>query len=300
MDILKEIGHILKEYSLSDDVFTLDRVPLLKKIGDTMASGEALSFILPAFPAKSPSRDKTINELPDYGEVLALKNLQIFCERMESLYPPGCEIIICSDGRVFSDIVNVSDPLIDRYNQGILDILEEYQLSSLRLLSMDDLYLNQSPNQLRELLLNAYAMDVEEVRSLVRSDLTYRALFNGIHRFLLEDQRTFHPNYSRSALEKITKSRTYELLRRSDAWSSLLSAHFPRALRLSIHPHEISHEKFGIRLIPSSNKWATPWHNVVVKINDRFELMHRKQALDLQATLKLERDKYAYFEVSAF
>lgn len=297
MSNLNQIAKILKEYSLQEMAFNLEEIPLLKKIIARMESGKELEFILPAFPAKSPSQKKTSGELPDFGEVLALKNLQNFCDRISDLYSPGAKLIICSDGRVFSDVVKVSDDSIDRYNEGVKEIIQEYQLHSLSVFDMDDLYPSMTPTELRQMLLGLYAQDLASVKEQVKTDESYCSLFNGIHRFLFEDAAFMRSNQSKNAIRKETKELAYELLRRSDAWSNLLNVHFKDALRLSIHPHSLDHEKFGIKLVPSSNRWATPWHNVVVKIKNRFELMHKSEALALNATFKLENKKYAYFEV---
>ena len=299
MRTLDKIAEILTAYSLQGEAFSVDESPLMQKIALKMQREEELVFILPAFPAKSPSSEKTVGEMPDFGEVLALQNLQSICDDIRSLYEPGARVVICSDGRVFSEVVKVSDECIDRYNDGIRSIIQEYNFSSLSIFTMEDLFPEKTPTQLREVLLDFYAMTTEEVRNLVCVNENYRELFNGIHRFLLEDEVAMNTHSSKSAMTKETKKRAYELLRRSDAWSSLLNEHFRDALRLSIHPHPPGHEKFGIKLVPGSTKWATPWHNVVVKIKNNFELMHRREALKLNAILKMEKDKYAYFEVPA-
>lgn len=297
MKALEKIARILTTYSLQEEIFNPEESPLLKKIESKMMKNEELVFILPAFPAKSPSTDKTTGELPDLGEVIALSNLQRMCDQIAEIYSVGARVVICSDGRVFSDVVKVSDESIDRYNEGISSIIQEYHLSSLSIFTMEGLFPRKAPVELREILLEFYAMTLEEVRNLVRVNENYKSLFNGIHRFLLEDEVTMNTSSSKSAITKETKKRAYELLRRSDAWSALLNEHFRDALRLSIHPHPPGHEKFGIKLVPGSTKWATPWHNVLVKIKNNFELMHRREALKLNAILKMEKDKYAYYEV---
>lgn len=299
MSQIEQIAEILKEYSLHQKTPHIKEVPLLMRVQERMDQEGELVFILPAFPAKSPCKDKTSGELPDLGEVLALKNLQYFCERISAIYEPGAKIIICSDGRVFSDVVNVPDDSIDRYNEGVKEIIQDYELNSLHLFDLDELYPNMRPVEIREMLIHIYAEDIDFVKQEVRNSKQKTSLFNGVHRFLLEDALSMNPERSKSSIRKETKQLAYELLRRSDAWSSLIEAHFNQALRLSIHPHSLNHDKFGIKLIPSSSKWATPWHNVVVKFQDRFELMHKKEALSLNATFKLEENKYAYFEVSA-
>lgn len=298
MEMLQQMSRILMEFSLTESAKPIDQLPLLQKIQEKIEKNQELIFVLPAFPAKSPSQHKTRGKLPDYGEVLALKNLQGLCDQLSALYPPGAKVAICSDGRVFSDVVNVSDQSIDLYGEGIKTIIAEYDLRSLTVLSMDDLYPDRNPEELRKILNDFYAASPAEVKTQVLVDDNARQLFNGIHRFLLEDALEMNPHRSKNSLSQETKKNAYELLRRSNAWSELLREHFREALRLSIHPHPLHHEKFGIKLVPSSSKWATPWHNVVVKIKDRYELMHHREALKNKGVLKWEREKYAYFEIT--
>ena len=72
-----------------------------RKLVAKILMGEEISFILPAFPAKSGNRNKTYSQLPDYGEVVSLQRLNEFALEISQLYQPGVKIIICSDGRVF-------------------------------------------------------------------------------------------------------------------------------------------------------------------------------------------------------
>src|SRR5688572_15697119 len=71
--------------------------------------GLPLQMVLPAFPAKSPNLRKVLGPLPDKAEELALAYLQGVCDRVRAIYAPGARLTICSDGRVFSDLVGVSD-----------------------------------------------------------------------------------------------------------------------------------------------------------------------------------------------
>lgn len=225
-----------------------------------------------------------------------MKNLNDLCEEIFEFYKNEITIVICSDGRAFGDVVNVSDENIDIYGQGISKIIRDYNLSHLKFFRMDDLYPNLNPHQLREFLISEFAEDFEMIRNKVKTNENYQRLFNGMHRFLLEEA-DFSTGLSKNQIERDAKIRTYELIRRSEAWTSLIEREFQNSLRLSIHPHSLKHEKFGISLVPSSSKWATPWHNVIVKIKDKFELMHKEQAEKLNAILKLQDGKYAYYEI---
>lgn len=271
-------------------------IPLMKDMVKKMMAGQKLTFVLPAFPAKSPSPLKTSGIHPDMGEVMALSSLNEMCRKISEVYSGGAEVVICSDGRVFSDVVMVDDETIDVYQRGIQEIIEGFNLVHLKTFSMDDLHPELSGPELRERLNGQFAKCVDEVRHLVRTDSQYNSLFNGIHKFMVEDQMGVSVK-SKNQINKEMKEKTYELLRRSDAWSALLKHYMKDTLRLSIHPYPLTHEKFGIKLLPTSTKWATPWHNVTVKRNGKYEFMHKVQAENLGAVEKRFGGKYVYFEV---
>lgn len=275
------------------------QIPIMRKIVEQMNDRRTLQFLLPAFPAKSPSSKKTSGIDPDLGEVIALNSLNEMCKKITQVYEPGAEIIICSDGRVFSDVVMVPDEIIDVYSNGIKNIITEFKLEHLSIFDMDDYYSDLKGHALRERLLWQYARSIDEIRYLVVNDEDFKGLFNGIHKFMVEDQMGISENegLSKNQINKKTKHLTYELLRRSDAWSRLLVEKFTDALRLSIHAYPLTNEKFGVNLVDSSDKWATPWHNVTVKKEDQFELMHLSKALEMGAKKEYFRGKYAYYQV---
>jgi len=291
----KELSKLSNHGNVIEDYY---QIPIMQKLEAQMVQRKTLQFLLPAFPAKSPSPKKTAGHHPDLGEVLALNNLNEMCRKISNIYEPGAEVIICSDGRIFSDVVMVSDKIIDEYSEWIKSIIQEFDFKHLSTFAMDDLHQDLDGPQLRERLVWQYAKSLDEVRYLVINDEDFRSLFNGVHKFMLEDQAGLeeNSNLSKNQIHKKTKVLTYELLRRSDAWSTLLLDHFEDALRLSIHAYPLTHEKFGVKLVHSSEKWATPWHNVTVKKDDQFELMHLSEAEKLGAKKELFRGKYVYFE----
>lgn len=296
--IHKQIATYLTTLTHEWEVSEVEQTPLFKEILLKIQNLESLVFILPAFPAKSPGPHKTSGDLPDFGEVLSLMRLNDFCANVSSIYEPGARIVICSDGRAFGDLVHVSDETIDRYNDGINQIINEFNLSHLDVFTMEDLYPDMSAEELRDLLLKKFSRSLEELRTLIIEDENYQALFNGIHRFLKEDDQALFTELSKNQLSKKSKARTYELIRRSDSWGEMLREHFKNALRFSIHPYPVGHPKFGIKLVPSSSRWATPWHNVTVKVGDSYELMHLEDARKQGAVQKLFEEKYVYFDVA--
>lgn len=68
-----------------------------------VSRGERVKMLLPGFPFKSPnSRDKVLSNLPDLGEVLALKHLNGLCENIKVAYEHGAEVHVTSDGLVYN------------------------------------------------------------------------------------------------------------------------------------------------------------------------------------------------------
>ena len=66
-----------------------------QKIDETVRLGLPLELILPAFPAKSANRNKTIGNRADFADYLGLKRLNDFAEAVGRVYAPGCKIHIC-------------------------------------------------------------------------------------------------------------------------------------------------------------------------------------------------------------
>lgn len=287
------IRAVYKLANFTGDIKDIREIPLMRRLVQKMMDGEKLIFIIPAFPAKSPSPLKTTGILPDLGEVLALQNLNDMCGEITGAYSPGAEVIICSDGRVFSDVVSVPDEHITAYAKGIDEIIQDFQLKHLKTFSMDELMPEKKGDELRRELLWRFSMTTEEVREKARLN---PSLFNGLHRFMIEDQAGIS-TLSKNQVTKLMKQKTYELMKRSDAWSALLEEKFQDVLRLSIHPYPLVSEKFGVKLVPSSSSWATPWHNVTLKTKEGFELMPKWKATQLGATEKKLGGKYAYFEL---
>lgn len=271
----------------------------LDKIAQFVREGVPVHMILPAFPAKSPNPRKTVGHLPDYGEVLGLKRLHELCERIGQIYAPGARLTICSDGRVFSDVVRVDDADVDVYGNKIREIIRENGFTTLETFCLEDLFANRDFDGMRARLNADYAEDLASLRERVKTQDEMRAMFNGIHRFMFEDQSAFHPLLSKNALREKAKGLAYEVIRRSNAWSKLVEERFPAAIRLSIHPQLPGSAKIGIRLVPSNDMWRTPWHSVAVFDGREFVLMPRSQAEDAGAVLSYAEDKYPFYVLQA-
>ncbi|NUR90929.1 MAG: L-tyrosine/L-tryptophan isonitrile synthase family protein [Nonomuraea sp.] len=253
----------------------------LPHITRAIESGEPIRLVLPAFPCKSPSARKVLGPVPDLAERLALDFLQSLCDRVESLHPPGAELVICSDGRVFGDLIHVADADISRYQAELGAMLAGHP--ALRLFDLDDHYRGIGHARMRALLEEHYADPFDVLRAEVRAGGEPLSLYRGVTRFLLEDSAG-GPG-SRSALQRDCRDRAYGVIRRSKAWGRLVGERFPHAVRLSIHPQPCGSDKLGILLMDCDDSWLTPWHGVALLWGGRYLLVKRYQAEALGAEL---------------
>ncbi|MEO5968986.1 MAG: isocyanide synthase family protein [Bdellovibrionia bacterium] len=272
--------------------------PHLSKIISAVALGLPVTFVLPAFPGKSPNPAKVLGPLPDMAERRALEFLQQLCDRVRRYYSPGARVILCSDGRVFSDVVGMHDEDVTAYRHELFKMIVELGLSSISTFNLDELYDGLSFDQMRAQLMEQHGVPIDALQAAVRrggtnqdcspysseDDQEAHRLYCGITRFLLEDAMFPGQKKSRTALQKDCRNRAYEVIQRSKAWGDLVEMRFPNAVRLSIHPQACGAKKLGIRLIEPDN-WLTPWHGVAVEVGGRFMLLKRSQAEELGASL---------------
>jgi pyoverdine/dityrosine biosynthesis protein Dit1 len=272
--------------------------PHLPKVLRALREQQKIRFVLPAFPGKSPNLAKVLGVLPDMGERQALTFLNGLCDRIKSQHSPGAEIVICSDGRIFSDVVGIRDQDLTAYQDQMKAIIAKLGLTNLSTFDLDSVYGGLSFDQLRLTVLQKHGKPLEHFRdkikrggsdSATREEADLHRLYCGTTRFLVEDSLFPGQTKSKNAIQKDSRARAYEVLRRSDAWTEFVAERFPDALRLSIHPQACASEKLGIQLLGASN-WLTPWHGVAVDIGSNFVLMARAQAQELGAVLLFDDD----------
>lgn len=257
--------------------------------------GKPLHFVLPAFPAKSPNPKKVLGHLPDTAERVALTFLHNLCVNIQKIYRPGARVTICSDGRVFSDLVEVPDPHVTAYRDGLGKILGMLGTTTLDTYNLEDEFGVIGYDNMRKELVDSYAKPLEEVRSQVAGGGPLLSMFNGQARFLFDDMVGMNPSMSRSQARKVTKERAYHMILRSDAWGSLVARKFPDALRLSIHPQPSHNAKIGIHLLQTFDNWLTPWHATAVRAEGRFYLLKRYHAERMGARLVYDGEHPTHF-----
>ena len=271
--------------------------PHLETVGRYVAAGKPVHFVIPAFPAKSRNRRKTLGRLPDLGEHLALESVQGFCEQVSAVYAPGAVVTVCSDGHVFSDALGIDDEHVDDYGAELLRMIRSLGGGAVGVYSLRDAMPGLTWDQRRARLLDEYAESVDEVRDAVRSQPRARRMFNGIHRFVTEDHAVLMADLSTTQRRNRAKLTAYEVVRRSQAWSRVVEDVFPGAVRLSIHPQHHHDTKIGFHLLRTTDSWLTPWHGVVLDDGRRHVLVKRAQAERLGAHLVWRNSRPSHFVV---
>lgn len=276
--------------------------PHLPKLVAKIEQGLPVTFVLPAFPGKSPNLAKVLGVLPDLAERQALTFLQQLCERIGRIYEPGARVMLASDGRVFSDVVGMKDEDVSAYRDELLRLIDELGLKNIDTFNLEDKYDDLSFDAMRTEMMVDFGTALEDLRAAVRraaqdpdasnDDKEINRLYCGITRFLVEDASFPGQTLSRNQIQKGARERAYEVIQRSAAWSGVVERHFTDAVRLSIHPHGCGAQKLGIHLTDAEqgDAWLTPWHAAAVEVEEgRFALMKRSQAEALGARV-VERD----------
>jgi L-tyrosine isonitrile synthase len=263
-----------------------------------VTAGRPVICVLPGFPAKSPSPRKVLGVRPDMSEEQGLGYLHRLCSRLTELYPPGVEVVICSDGRAFSDVVGVSDQHVEIYRRELESMIARLGFDSLSVFCLDHVLPGRSFDRMREILVRDYASPLGELRGRLLATDDGRRLFNGIHRFLVEDRAAVEPLRSRNWLRRDCKDRAYRVIQRSEAWGRLIEDHFPGAVRLSIHPQSPHSPKIGMLLSDQPDQaWLTPWHAVSVRFADGYRYMHRHEAESLGGRLVEVNGRASHFDL---
>lgn len=243
-----------------------------------VAAGLPVHLVLPAFPAKSPSPKKVLGKLPDRAEELALEGIRRVCDEIQAIHPPGARFTICSDGRVFSDLVGVTDDDVTEYGRALARMIERSGAATIDTFCTEDLFDLPSYDAMRQHVSEHYGEPLETVERRAEEHAHHRALWSGMQRFLFEDRVAAAGNKSRSALRKECGPLAHQVIQRSNAWTRVVSECFPTALRLSIHPQPPHSAKIGFRLMDTTDGWLTPWHGVAVDRGGVYTLMKREDA----------------------
>lgn len=250
----------------------------LAKIEGMVSRQQPIHMILPAYPGKSPNRDKTLSKLPDLSEKHSLDNLSELCQEIEAIYPPGGIICICSDGYVFADLVRIADVDVLGYTGAIKDYCQQQHPGYFEFFDIKDAMPRLSSlDTMREELMVCYGESIIGLMEQVKVDKVTLSMYQGITRFLFEDFSGLveFDGHSNTQIQKMAKQVSLRVIQRSHAWSMLLKTIYTDSLRLSIHPQCRQSEKIGIHMARADDCWRTPWHSVAVRKNQHISLQKR-------------------------
>ncbi|MEO6596612.1 MAG: L-tyrosine/L-tryptophan isonitrile synthase family protein [Planctomycetota bacterium] len=293
------VVHVLEQYSncLDGPRSAEQEARRWRRVREFVRQRQPVQMVILGFPAKSPNRRKTLSDHVDLGEVEGLRTLHEICQSISRVHRPGGVVQICSDGHVFADLVHVTDQNVDCFQTEIESVIVRFGFSTLRTFSARAAYPALEGDALRRQLVADHAKDLAATRAECLETAEGRSQWGGIHRFLFEDDLVLFPELSRNQIRERSKQRAYEVIQRSQSFSSLVQEWFPHAVRLSIHPHLPASAKLGICLVPSEDRWATPWHNALVMTAFGARLMHRAEAEQRGARLCHRDEQFAFFDL---
>lgn len=279
--------------------FELEAEPHLYKLLASVNKQEPIHLILPGFPAKSPNRNKTLGPLPDLAEKHALENLQSLCDSIKDVYSPGATITICSDGRVFADLVQIPDEDVSAYGSYLRNYAKQQYQGLFEFFDLDDVFeKSYCFDIMREELLILYGESIVNLRRRCNEEKEAKAMYLGITRFIFEDYSGIEPfkSGSKTSIQKIARLIAYRVIQRSNAWTRLIEDRFYNAIRLSIHPQFRISKKIGVYLGDTNgDSWLTPWHSVAVKRNGNIVFQKRTDA-ERDSMLAYEDGRPSHFE----
>lgn len=322
-----------------------------KKVDFFTSKNLTIEAVLPAFPCKSSNLNKVAGWKPDKGEEMALTKLCEFAAKVKEVYPPGMLIWIVSDGHVFSDCIGVDDFAVNSYNEELkklynrinksgkccikfCSLLDIFQLKNFpidpEILSDIDVThhlgtrLDEESENCRKLMIHSCDSDQGSLKEdISKPDHPRLFLFRGFSKFMEEDLAD-HPKLltlSKKKTKKAVAQIAFEMIKRNDAYSNLVEIFFPMHLRLSIHAHNNSGPKYGVKLLDSKLCKAvksieecstpsyddllhipTPWHNSIFKLKGKEFYYITKSEIIKKAMIENDyqgswKEEEGYFEL---
>lgn len=229
-----------------------------------------IRLVLPAFPMKSPSQEKVLGVLPDYGEELALLHLESLCTNIAMVYEHGAYLTLISDGITYEDMLGVPSKVVLAYNEEMRNMCRRLELKHIGFKKVSqmlkELGKEVDPYNVDDVQGNLWSFlpegfDVDEV--LARDENMVR-VYRGFIKFLTKDISCMKPkDMSNTQWKKNLERMGKEMIRRGACFSNVISLAFPDNIRLSIHGHNNAGPKYAIKLLGRIDSLKTPWHNVV-------------------------------------
>lgn len=278
--ITEKIVEVFEGFRMSptpiDQFEQIGRSVLTEKISSYVNNNIPIDFVMLGYPMKSPNfRDKVIGQLPDMAEQVSVTNFSDFGSKIQSIYAPGININIVSDGQIFADVMRVDDRIVAMYEEVIRDMMKDTPIT---FYNAKDFYSKKiCLRGVRNKILNNFGISSEELSQRILIDPDVKFLYQGMIRFM-ETDLAIRDYSSNNQLHKEAKKVARDMMFRNEAYSQLVRSEFSDSIRLSMHPSINNGSKFSFQLIPSPKAWTSPWHCALAMVNGQYETIHRKDA----------------------
>ncbi|GAW20486.1 hypothetical protein ANO14919_099920 [Xylariales sp. No.14919] len=281
---------------------------VLPTVTKHVAAGVPVRMLLPGFPFKDNSQTVVLGPLPDLGEELALSHLQGLCNNISAIYEHGAEILICSDGLVYNDLMGVSDEAAWEYGEALRSMATRLETCNIKFIRLWDLlelpsrYLHQESQE------KAKEHYLEHATS-IRQELFHRygdAQFNASIAVTTDKNwATTHAAYVGVLTQKAAESPesvATQMIQRGKAYGTALHANFPDYIRLSIHD-STGKDKISLALVPNPRERGSvglmPWRSVVAVDSDgSYRTVYPDQIRDTHELIYKDGQPYFFREKS--
>lgn len=261
----------------NDEFDTKGKKVLEEKLLTFVVQNKPIKFSIMGFPMKSPNnRDKVIGNMPDLAEEMTLKNFEDFNQAVKVVYPPGISVSIISDGFAFNDVMEVTDRVVEQYQEISMDMPKDMSINWFNLKDFYDKKI--AVDSMRTKLIDQFGITTEELEQRILFDQDVNMLYKGMIRFMNLDIAIRDFN-SKTQLQKAAKIMARTMMFRNEAYSKLVQSEFSDHIRLSMHPSINNGTKFSFQLIRSEHAWTSAWHcALMIREDGQFETIHRKDA----------------------
>lgn len=254
---------------------------LSERIGLFVINNEPIKFAMLGLPFKSTNkRDKVLGDLPDLGEELTVKNFSAFNNDIKTVYKPGIEMLVASDGYVFNDLLGIPESVVSEYKA----INESFNANGpLKIIDINDFYSGQTVSFKRDKLMQQFGYTWERMEQEILFNPDVNFLYKGMLKFM-EEELAWQPFPSREQRRKAAKKLVREMMLRNEAYNLIVRKELPQYIRLSMHQSVNNGYKYSFKLIPGNNTHHSAWHAVIV-------MSHTGEAMTMH---RADAEKYGY------
>src|SRR6185295_9288085 len=88
---------------------------------------------------------------------------------IKKFYAPGIKIILCSDGRVFSDVVGMNETDVTAYQIEIDKLIKEMSLTDITTFNLDNFFSGLHFTQMRDELMKSFGQSLDFLKQKIRN-----------------------------------------------------------------------------------------------------------------------------------